>query len=77
MDAAFTFASTWQRHLHRRKRTTAWPGQLNIHINIELSSSGNGIMQVNTYWTWGDVYSADVYLGKLEQLRDQNASSIE
>ncbi|KAL0946673.1 hypothetical protein HGRIS_012862 [Hohenbuehelia grisea] len=31
--------------------------------------------QVNTYWSWGEVHSADKYLAKLEELRDQNASS--
>ncbi|TCD68916.1 Glycosyl phosphatidyl inositol protein transamidase complex subunit [Steccherinum ochraceum] len=31
--------------------------------------------QVNTYWNWGDVHQADLYLAQLEQLRDQNATS--
>ncbi|EIW65967.1 hypothetical protein TREMEDRAFT_70378 [Tremella mesenterica DSM 1558] len=30
--------------------------------------------QVNTYWDWGDVHRADIYLGELEKLRDKNAS---
>ncbi|KAF9454645.1 Gaa1-domain-containing protein [Macrolepiota fuliginosa MF-IS2] len=31
--------------------------------------------QVNTYWNWGDVHAADVYLEQLELLRDSNATS--
>ncbi|KAH8107140.1 Gaa1-domain-containing protein [Cristinia sonorae] len=33
--------------------------------------------QVNTYWGWGDVHRADLYLAQLEALRDRNASSRE
>ncbi|KIP12246.1 hypothetical protein PHLGIDRAFT_21074 [Phlebiopsis gigantea 11061_1 CR5-6] len=33
--------------------------------------------QVNTYWNWGDVHRADLYLEELEALRDCNASSHE
>ncbi|RDB21477.1 GPI transamidase component gaa1 [Hypsizygus marmoreus] len=31
--------------------------------------------QVNTYWSWGDVHTADKYLAQLEVLRDTNATS--
>ncbi|KAF9013977.1 Gaa1-like protein [Cyathus striatus] len=31
--------------------------------------------QVNTYWNWGDVHTADRYLEHLERLRDMNATS--
>ncbi|KAG6860931.1 hypothetical protein C0995_005886 [Termitomyces sp. Mi166 len=33
------------------------------------------VRQVNTYWNWNDVHNADLYLGGLEQLRDNNATS--
>ena len=31
--------------------------------------------QVNTYWNWADVHSADRYLEQLYQLRDSNSTS--
>ncbi|KAF8480712.1 Gaa1-like protein [Gautieria morchelliformis] len=49
--------------------------QLGRGIYIDENALQPG--QVNTYWSWDDVHSADVYLGHLEQLRDQNASSVE
>ena len=29
-------------------------------------------LQVKTYWDWGNVHAADVYLAQLEQIRDAN-----
>ncbi|KAF8587402.1 Gaa1-domain-containing protein [Ramaria rubella] len=49
-----------------------WIGR-GIYIDENALQPG----QVNTYWSWSDVHSADVYLERLEQLRNQNASSIE
>ena len=33
--------------------------------------------QVHTYWNWGNVRQADVYLGEFEEMRDRNASHTE
>ena len=35
------------------------------------------VPQVNTNWNWGEVHRADLYLGELEELRDNNATAIE
>jgi hypothetical protein len=31
--------------------------------------------QVNTYWDWGNVHAADLYLAQLEEIRDANFTS--
>jgi glycosylphosphatidylinositol transamidase len=31
--------------------------------------------QVNTYWNWGNVHTADLYLAQLEEIRDANFTS--
>lgn len=31
--------------------------------------------QVNTYWNWGNVHTADLYLTQLEEIRDANFTS--
>jgi glycosylphosphatidylinositol transamidase len=31
--------------------------------------------QVNTYWDWGNVHVADLYLAQLEEIRDANFTS--
>jgi GPI-anchor transamidase subunit GAA1 len=32
-------------------------------------------LQVKTYWDWGNVHTADLYLAQLEQIRDANFTS--
>lgn len=51
-----------------------WPG-LGQRTYIDENALQPG--QVNTYWNWGDVHSADQYLAELELLRDRNATSDE
>lgn len=31
--------------------------------------------QVNTYWNWDNVHTADLYLARLEEIRDANFTS--
>ncbi|KAF5373639.1 hypothetical protein D9758_000664 [Tetrapyrgos nigripes] len=47
--------------------------QLGRGIYIDENALQPG--QVNTYWSWGDVYNSDRYLEQLELLRDSNATS--
>ncbi|KZS91133.1 Gaa1-like protein [Sistotremastrum niveocremeum HHB9708] len=49
--------------------------QLGRGIYIDENALQPG--QVNTYWDWSNVHSADLYLGQLEELRDRNASKAE
>ena len=44
-------------------------------IGTSLDTKSNIIIQVNTYWNWGDVHDADLYLHQLNILRDSNATS--
>ena len=52
------------------------PGQVSALYKLKFSMSGRSL-QVNTYWSWQDVHTADVYLAHMEELRNRNASSIE
>jgi glycosylphosphatidylinositol transamidase len=51
------------------------PGQVCSSSYRLLLQEFMNMLQVNTYWSWGDVHNADLYLAQLEGLRDANSTS--